>query len=167
MIFWIVLALVIVAFVLTIIFSEDPEFTAPATLFTGAIVLVVVCFIGLFNPGRGVMVAEEKVNLAAVASKDGIQGVTHGGIFVVSGYVSDRSTLSYIVEYEDGGFHADRVGSDRADIYEDEQDQPYLLKQTWDWYADFWVPWNVQSADWYEFHVPKGSVTTNLYEVSP
>lgn len=167
MIFWIALALVLVIIVLTIIFSDEPEFTVTGAFFFGVLVLVVVTVIGFFNPGRGEMASEEKINLAAVASKDGTTGSLHGGIFVVSGYVSDRSTLSYIIKYEDGGFHADRVGSDRADIYEDEQDQPYLLKQNWNWYADFWVPWNVQSSEWYEFHVPKGSVTTDLYEVSP
>jgi hypothetical protein len=90
---------------------------------------------------------------------------TEGSFFLGSGYINESQVISYIAKAENCGWQIDNVQADRATIFEDENEAPYMtvdknkrLSNT------LWYPFILTSPATdsnIQFHIPAGSIDEN------
>ncbi|MUG03563.1 hypothetical protein ECC01_21495 [Bacillus tequilensis] len=159
MIFWILLALAVVAVVWTYIyfaffdwaggagFALLPAFLAAlgSGLIGGGLLAL-----SLLIPGE--KITQQTFDLRAISTSSTVQG----RFFLGSGYVDGKRTLDYIAQ-EDGWSRVDRGIASASRIFEDTE-RPTVTEYT-HWYSNGWViPWEVEAGHRWDFHIPSGSI---------
>lgn len=156
MIFWILLALAVVAVVLTYIYwgcDEGWLFAfMPAILaaVVSAVVVGLLMLLATLIPGD--RTTSETYDLRAI----GTSSSAEGRFFLGSGQIDGKRTLNYIAQ-EDGWSRVDQAFADDSRVFED-TDEPtvteysHLYWNEWVWP----VAWKVGES--WDFHVPAGSV---------
>ena len=132
-----------------------------SVIILGFATLVLLPLSFLFQTG-GVLVEEDKVNLQALATKEQTEGRVVGSIFLTSGYVQSEPVFSYISE-DEGAFRSEWADADQSVVYQDETDQPYVWEREYKFYSAWLVPWAIGQEPRYEFHVPEGSISNEIF----
>lgn len=109
------------------------------------------------------------IRLAALQTGSQIEG----RFFLGSGRIEEEPIFSYLYRQSDGGVKLAWVDADRATVYEDENDSPYLEIVQYSYGCNAFVTPFCPGADGpdefateYNFHIPKDSVISN-YEITP
>ncbi len=127
------------------------------------------------------------IQLLAIADGTLTEGRIRGGLFVTTGYISERPVYLYYQQDSNGGIRQKNVSVNRATIYEDSLDGTAYITvrhieylEEWDrdffyhdgawwsnWYSPFWnlngteKDWDVGRV-WYDIHLPPGSVVRDF-----
>jgi hypothetical protein len=128
------------------------------------------------------------IDLIAIADGTLTEGSIRGGLFVTTGYISERPVYLYYKQESNGGIRQQNVSVNRATIYEDSFDGTayitvrqieYLEEYNTDfihhdgaWWSNWYSPfWNFDSNEgknydigsvWYDIHLPPGSVVRDF-----
>ena len=92
-----------------------------------------------------------------------------GTFFLGTGSFDGSSAFVYVVKHDEGYSSIERVDASQAGIWEDEEKRPYVdisnyARTVW-WVApDFRWEWDLW-LDRYDFHIPKNSITTGVYDI--
>ncbi|ALG28046.1 hypothetical protein AOZ07_02885 [Glutamicibacter halophytocola] len=151
----VILALVIVGFTL-----EDGVFGFVSSAFFGSIVagltfLLIWIIVGLFV--QVPYQSETTHKLQAMGNSGGASG----SFFLGTGYMSDKSVINYIEKLEGGGSQLKRVDASRSTIYEVDED-PTLITRHYSGSPWWLAPFDMYSAENFEFRVPNGTVTESF-----
>jgi hypothetical protein len=176
MIFWILVALVVIVIVFTFIAVCRDEYsdggmavgiTVIIGVFSAVIaglLMVLVWWWGVsvtpFEPVR-----EKQTSLRAIETRDSVEGGFSGGVFASYGYVNGTRVISYVTQAEDGGIRLGYVRAALSVVYEGEEN-PYLKTVTYEKNNWIFAPWSLEGIDNYEIHVPEGSVTDS-FSIAP
>jgi hypothetical protein len=164
MLLWILLAtflvLAAIAFIRTCFVDSSLSivytFMAGIMLLLGYMMIVIAV-----EPTNSDLTTGDRVTLRALNVGDS----TGGSFFLGSGSVNGEKSLDYIVQDEDNGDTWSEVKSVDADysrVYEDTETEPYMLVREKD-LTNYGVwPWPSITVERYDFHIPKGSVSSDI-----
>jgi hypothetical protein len=164
MIFWILITVAAIAILGSIayaIYDDDPTWIAFGIL--AACVLGVVLVIGALasSPTSTETEAGERTVLRSL----NVSESTTGTFFLGSGSANGRKTVEYISEKttEDGTWsEVGSVNARDARIFEDRETAPYMIERITDMNNYLWFPWAQEYVESYDFHVPAGSVSSDI-----
>lgn len=142
---------------------EDGVFGFVSSAFFGAIIAGLIFLVTWGITGAFVQVpyqSETSHKLQAMGNGDG----SSGSFFLGSGYASDKPVINYIERLDGGGSKLKRVDASRSTIYE-VSEEPTLITRHYSGSPWWFAPFDMYSAQNYEFRVPNGTVNES-YELS-
>jgi hypothetical protein len=157
MIFWVLVALVIVITAYcTWAAGYDMHVAGGilALLISSFVACAIWVICSVTMPKSADLVAERTYQLRALGNDSAIHGRSY---FLGGGYIGEKRVLNYISQREGGAIKVERADAADSTIYEDAKTALVTVR-----HFDFnngWVQtWPLGDGDTYEFHIPSGSV---------
>lgn len=160
MLFWILLASLIVVPLITYLISQDGDATGVSFLVTLLVAFVgwVTAFlIGFSHNDTWIQTGDHRIELKSLNDSSAING---------RGYylrISQQRTINYVAEGSGGELSLGSVNAYEAKIFEKSDQKPNLTVYTFEKRMDWLMPWSYEvGAKAYWFTIPKGSVTESF-----
>jgi len=164
MIFWILLALVIIATVWAFIWGLNDwaggigmgflcAFGAAVlgAVIGGLLMLLLAIWFGPTAQFKG----DSEHHLVALQTSSSVEG----RFFLGSGYINGERTLNYITD-DDGAFRIQSADADASIVYQDSEN-PTVTVFEFSFENPWFAPWSFGTTYTYEFHVPEGSILSD------
>lgn len=158
MVFWILLALVIlIPTIAGIVWRDGAAFGGAliASVLGGLVVLAVIGIFGVQNEYK--LEQQWDTPLAALSAETKVSGK----FYLTGGYVNSQRTLNYVWK-DNGSYALSYVPAHNARIVESDKETPHITSFVWVKKAEWLAPWDFGKDYTYSFTVPKGSVTQDF-----
>ena len=140
-----------------------------AVLLPSVIIGIIVLMAGSVMVPDGDNIRYES-GLVALQSDSSESSYHYDGFFVSTSYKDEYQVYNFLSKDSNGGYRLQEVGVNSAVVYEDSTPATASFVEVWsskNWSAIF--PWQGTNEPYtlesYEFHVPKGSVTSGTFDV--
>jgi hypothetical protein len=160
-IFYVVLAIVVILVLADIFYFEDGLFSF-ISIFAGAIVIGIVSLVAVGTPTVSEEVRRETHTLRALDTRESSASYR---FYLSSGYNNGQPGFNYL--REEGDATVMRFAQNwQARVYEDNPETPSVDVIYYHGYNTILVPWPSRDFWNVEFHVPEGSVSNEI-QVTP